>query len=74
MARSHPPVLTPSPGISGYNNVQSGRPTTISQHHPHNNVRGEPVFSVMAAGWFCEMSWLIWESGGCEIGAFQIII
>ena len=24
------------------------------------NVRGEPIFSVMAAGWFCEK-----ESGGC---------
>ena len=23
------------------------------------NVRGEPVFSVMAAGWFCEESGLI---------------
>jgi hypothetical protein len=23
---------------------------------PQNNVRGEPVFSVMAAGWFCEKS------------------
>jgi hypothetical protein len=22
----------------------------------HPNVRGEPVFSVMAAGWFCEKS------------------
>jgi hypothetical protein len=22
----------------------------------HGNVRGEPVFSVMAAGWFCEKS------------------
>ena len=29
------------------------------------NVRREPVFSVMAAGWFCEVR-LNWESGGCE--------
>jgi hypothetical protein len=28
------------------------------------NVRREPVFSVMAAGWF-------WESGGCESGALE---
>jgi hypothetical protein len=36
-----------------------------------HNVRGEPVFSVMAAGWFCEV-WLNWESGGCETGALKI--
>ena len=25
----------------------------------------------MAAGWFCEKSGWIWESGGCETGAFK---
>jgi hypothetical protein len=36
------------------------------------NVRGEPVFSVMAAGWFCEKSVrLNWESGGCGTGVFK---
>jgi hypothetical protein len=28
------------------------------------NVRGEPVFNVMAANWF-------WESGGCKTGGFR---
>jgi hypothetical protein len=35
------------------------------------NVRGERVFSVMAAGWFCEKVRLSWESGGCETGALK---
>jgi hypothetical protein len=34
-----------------------------------NNVWGEPIFSVMAAGWFCDKIRLNWESGGCETSA-----
>jgi hypothetical protein len=30
--------------------------TNFAQNSPHTNVWGEPVFSAMAAGWFCEKS------------------
>jgi hypothetical protein len=35
------------------------------------NVRGELIFSVMTAGWFCEKSSWIGKSVGCETGALK---
>jgi hypothetical protein len=40
--------------------------------HVEDNVRGELVFSVMAASWFCEKVRSNWKSGGCETGSFKI--
>jgi hypothetical protein len=32
-----------------------------------NNVRGEPVFNIMAASWFYEKSGWIWGSGSEDV-------
>ena len=36
-----------------------------------NNVRGEPIFSVMAAGWFCEKSGCIGKVEDGETSALK---
>jgi hypothetical protein len=65
---SHRALTLPrSRALGSCGNLGSGpQCLTLSLHYPlthlgaahghQGNVRGEPVFSVMAAGWFCEKS------------------
>jgi hypothetical protein len=39
-----------------YPQLNKGKPKDVDMRPVGLNVPGEPVFSVMAAGWFCEKS------------------